>query len=426
MSTTTEQDLPEIVISSRTQSEEFINKHLESLGYRVQTTTIDDSIAVPVESEPQVEESTEGAPPAEEQVAEEVVTEPEAVPEPVAPPPPAEHKSKPGSAKLKEKLEKTRLELEETRRFQAELKAELEALKNRPVEVKVEVPKPPEPEAPKFELPKKPEFKMPTLDDPEVGGDFDKLQVGIAQAQVKFLEDTLAWNSEVDKVKKQEERYNKERQDKQNNDVQEAQQQDINNKWNAILEKGKTKYDNFQEEVYKTHTKMIKNNAMSEALLHLDNSEDLIYWISTHPDEANKLAEETLLPNEKNSKVTATADDWNKSLRKVYVAFGKIAASIVDPAPKVVDPPAPEEEDYEEDDQAPEPVAVAPRVVAPKAAPVVPKAEAPKPKPKPTPPSTVGGRNSGGYRRLKEMTPEEIQALHPDEYRERYQKGEMR
>ena len=437
MPTKTEEDIPDLVVTSRTQSPEYIKKFLEDQGYQTEVTEINDEVFVLPVGDPE----NPDAPLAEDVVTEPVVETPpvpEIVPEPPKPADPP--KPKPGSAKLKERLEKTKQELEAKRLENEQLLAELTSARKA---AKPEVVPPAAPvvvaEEPvkEFKVPPKPEFKVPKLDDPEINGDWDKLQMETIEAQRRYSEQMVDWSDQRRNVQYQEEQYKREQENKrQAKEVELAQRandeklKEVRDRWSNILDVGKSKYSDFDEKTQFNHPKKITNTVISEALLHLDEAPDLIYYISTHPDEANKLVEQTMLP-EKDGKLAATPQDWEKALRKAYVTLGRWSTSIVEKAAEESDV----SDDLEDLDDntipvvvAPDPPAPAPVAVAPPKPPTTTVSGPPKPavKPKPVPPTPLKPGTGGGYRKLRDMTAEEMASLHPDDYRKRYENGEMR
>lgn len=429
MPTKTEEDIPDLVVTSRTQSPEYIKKFLEDQGYSTEVSEINDEIFVLPVGDPA------DTPP--DPVADDVVLDappvPEVVPEPLKPVDPP--KPKPGSAKLKERLEKTKQELEAKRAENERLIAELEAARKPKSEIVAPVvtlaPVAEEP-AREFKAPAKPEFKVPKLDDPEINGDWDKLQLETIEAQRRYTEQTAEYYEERRRVQTEEQQYKQEqerkRQAQETNAAQQANEQklqEVRDRWSNILEVGKSKYDDFGEKTSVNHPKPVVNTVINEALLNLDNAPDLIYWISTHPDEANKLVEQTMLP-EKDGRISATSADWEKALRKAYVTLGRISASIVEKVAEAEEDL--DDVDVPEDVAPPAPVVIPdpPKPPAPAVAPVAVAPPKPAVKPKPVPPTPLKPGTGGGYRKLRDMTAEEMAGLHPDDYRKRYENGEMR
>lgn len=430
-------ELPELVISSRTQSEETIKKILKAQGYdNVEVEEQSDATGgVPSdedEAEVEVDEPTEP-------VVETPVVETPKTPDPVVPPvvetpaPPAEtQKTKePGSKRYKRERDQARADLEASRTAQAKFAEELEEIKKTLAKAgTTETPKPTVVEQPK-QAPPKPVLILPKLDDPGIDGDWDKLQAATTNVTVEHAEKISDWKDEVRELKRSEERAATKRIEDESRSAEETAQNEFVKKWDKnVIEKGKSKYTDFMEVAGKTHDKPIINVAMQLALLDLDNGSDLVYWLSTHPDEANALVKATILPD-KNGKITATPAEWESAVKKATYQFGRISASIVDKVPE------PEDED-EDDEETPAvtPVAVAPPVpVTPPTPPTATTVVAtpagqpagvpvPKVKPKPTPADTVGGRGGAGYRRLNQLSEAEIRNMSPDDYRKRKDAGE--
>lgn len=459
-------ELPELVVTSKTQSKEDIDKILKNQGWEVTYSETETDEPAPVELE---EEPIDPAAPPAEPVVDAPPAEPAAVEpppaEPVAtePPAPGAPHKKPGSRKYKEQRDQARIELEalkleQTRRDTErlaeiqDLKSKLEkvpAVRQEPVETPAPVVNTPAavlPDKPKLVLPK---LIKPRLDAPEFDNDWDKWseavgkaeeewQAAVAQANEEHQEKIVDWKDEVKAIKQREVQAVADQAASVAREAERVKNEAAQGEYAKIVESGKSRYDDFEAVANKDHGKIVASRPMQEALRRLgsENAEeaaDLVHWIGTHPDEANALAKSTLLP-EKDGKITATDADWDRLMRKVYVEFGKISATLTPPTKTA--PVAGDELEEEDEEEAPEepvetppaaPVAVTPPTPEPPppaAPPAAPKT-GPPPVKKPQPSSPVGNRSSAGYRTLKQMAQAEIQVMNPDEYRKRYEAGEM-
>jgi hypothetical protein len=455
-------ELPDLIITSRTQSQETINKILKDQGMEVsfEGEVSDEPAEEEVVEEPVVETSPADATPPAEPVVEAAPVAAE--PEPAAPGQP--HKSKPGSKKYKEQRDQARIELEalklEQSRRDAERLTEIQDLKRKlaetpaprqaeapPVAV-VEQPKPALPEKPKLSIPK---FIPPKLSDPDIDNDFDKLEEvraqrmeehnrEVAQATEEYTDKIADWRDQVREAREREKRLADEAGAASAREAQEAATRAWQEDFNKIVEVGKTRYSDFVEKGNMLHfdeagrPKPIKSYLMDEALIRISREDpeqaaDLLHWIATHPDEASALAKATTYP-EKDGKITRTPADDDRFLRKIYVQFGKVTASLTPPQPPAAgDEPDDEQEEEEVTEEPvvetpPAPVAAPPAPVNPPVAttpaPPAPKAGTPPAK-KPTPPSTVGNRGTSGKKALSQMTQAEVASLDPGQYRKLYE-----
>ncbi len=459
------QELPDLIVTSKTQSQGTIDKILKDQGYDVNYSneTNDEPVAVEVEEEPAPVEvpPADAVPPSEVPIE----TPPAAAapdPEPAAPGQP--HKSKPGSRKYREQRDQARIELEalklEQGRRDAERLTEINDLKRKLAEAPAprqateapapvaEQPKPTLPEKPKLVQPK---FNAPKLTDPDIDNDFDKLeevraqrmeewQAAVAQATEEHNDKVADWRDQVREVKERERRLADEAVATSAREAQDAVTRAWQQDFEKIVEVGKARYSDLAEKGGVSHfdesgkPKIIKSFLMDQALVKISKDDpeqaaDLLYWISTHPDEAHTLAKATVYPTDKDGKITRTQEDDDRFLRKIYVKFGQVAAGLTPPQPPVAgDEPDDEQEEDEVEEPAvevpPAPVAVPPapaaQPAAPSTPPPAPKAGTPPAK-KPTPPSTVGNRGTSGKKALSQMTEAETRGLSNEQYRKLYE-----
>jgi hypothetical protein len=178
--------------------------------------------------------------------------------------------------------------------------------------------------------------------------------------------------------------------------------------WNGQIHEAKARHDDFDAVMTKDHGRPIVNPVMYEAMQSADQGAELAYWLGTHPDESERISKLTALqPGE-------TAVDFRKKLRLAMIELSKIEL--------------PDFSAEDDDDEAPQPAA--PVAAAPPAAAPAPKAAAAAaaapparvatpatPASKPAPPSPVGSRGAGSRKRLSQMSPEELRSLTTDQYR---------
>ena len=177
--------------------------------------------------------------------------------------------------------------------------------------------------------------------------------------------------------------------------------------WNGQIEEAKERHEDFDAVMTKDHGRPIVNPVMYEAIQSADQGAELAYWLGTHPEESERISNITAL------KPGETAVDFRKKLRLAMIELSKI---------ELPDFPA---EDDGEPPQPAAPVAAAPPApVAPKAAAAAaapsaaPRTAAPAaPASKPAPPNPVGSRGASSRKRLSQMSTEELRALSTDQYR---------
>ena len=451
-------ELPELIITSKTQSSQKIKEILASQGYDVShmEEQTDDPPAVevppadPGDTAEVIAEPTDATPPAVETTRVAEPTEPAAEVE----------KKKSGAARYKAQRDEARAELERIRLENAKKDGELEELRRQPARTEAPakiaelpvaadtdepIPDPVIAPKPKLELPK---MVRPLVTDPQFDNDFDKWQEAVAAAEDKWREQIAAANEDYNEKfsdwkdqKKDAERAHaqaiKDRQEKKTRTQTEADKRNWEQEAEEISAVGRTIYPDYDDEAKKDRGKIVCSHTMGAIIRDFGKEDkqlaaDLIYWIAKHPDEAHEIAKATAVP-EKDGKAAFTQEQWNTQVRKAHIQMMKIAKTLTPPekrpaagdtppaAPPVdaeVDPP-----DEEEVTPTPEVTAPVPPAPAPSPAPAAgPKAGSTPPPVKPQPMKPVGAGGGSGYKRLENMTAAEKRNLSPDQYRERWEK----
>jgi hypothetical protein len=467
-------ELPELVITSKTQTAEYIKNHLESQGFEtVEVTEMNDEVRVesPTEETPPADVPPADPPadavPPDPPVEEVVDDDDEEEPPPPATPPVVKKES--GAQRYKRQRDEAKAEAEALKIEQARKDGELAELRRQmaeravppvtpPAETKPADPEaalPPEPVAPT--IPPRPTLALPELvepdiNDPEIGGDFDKWTAATAkarkdwQAELTRLQDEHVdkvsdWRDEKKRLEQDHARAVTDRQEQiakqQRDQVRTAEERERE----QIFTDGEQRYPDFREKAAVDHKKIVFSGAMNAVITEIGSEDkqraaDLIYWISTHPDEAHALALATELPTDKDRTKVNAPEAIQKAVRKAWIQLGKVTVAPPTPPetpPAAGDPPAVEDPDPEvpaaetAPPAAPQPPAAAPAV--PPAAPPAPAAgqrPVTPPPVKPQPITPVGSRASVGYKTLKQMSQEEVRKLHPDDYRKRDEAGEWR
>ncbi len=391
-------ELPEIVISSKTQSKEVIDALLKEQGYEVTDYTLGETTdapapeAAPVEDKPA--EPVVEAPPAEEIPAGEVAGEEEEEVEaaapaevPATPAPAGERKNVPGSVKNKLKLQAKEQEI-------LDLKARLEALEKRPA---------PSAAAPAPAAEVKPPEPEPELRAKPVWADFESADDQLAA----YTEAVGEWVVDNREFQKDKERREKERTEAPVREAAErtaAENKQVLDSWVERTTPVKEKYPDFDRKI----SEIPPTPVMASVVMREDDGPELAYWLADNPDELLALN-------------AATKTDAGSTPAQVQVAMGKMHQALgriryimsqdgqpagepsreAPPTPPVQAPPVPQKP---------------PAAAAPPAKPVVPV--------KPAPVTAVGSRGGSSNKTLANMTDGELKALHPDEYRRRIEKGE--
>lgn len=414
-------ELSDLTIESKTQTAEQIKAALESAGY--ETTGAEVTTDAPKEDPAAPAESTQagaaaptgssipstdagGATAAGAGGGEKTEAEQEAARA-------AQEQTQPkhtGSARQKKKIanltaenERLAQEAETLRRQLAERSAG-----EKPAETKA-TDKPAETPAPAAEE-LKPKAK-PNPDDFE-NGIYDPL----------FVEALTDWRfEERQRLQRESDRQQKER-DEQARRAQseseakataEADEKAANERWTKQITAVKATHPDFDAVINKEHAKPVSNNLMLAALRNLDEGAELIYWLGTHPEEAQRIQELTAL------KKGAPRSEIERKFAIAYREFAKINL----PAPSEAGGDAGDEE--EDEDAASPGSRETPATVA-ASAPAAPKTEQPKAaaatatataEPKHTPPSIVGGRGGSRTTDPTRMSEKQLRELPPDEYR---------
>lgn len=379
MSTTNE--LPELVLGSKNQGPEEIEKVLNELGYdgisvetqsdapaEIRTEEADTSSSVPSTDAGGDAGDEEGETPEGEEAASETVPE-------QAQPPAAKK-----SGGFKKKLSRLQTENEELRRQLAERSAAKPAEAEEPVEIPVA-------------------RDRPTLEDLDADGnpkyaDYDDLTVAITD-----------WRAE-DRERQKLETAQTARITKENEDAAataKADQEAFATRWKEQIEVGQSNHDDF-DTVYEQSNQMPAAVTLTEAIRDSDIGAELVYYLAKHKDELDRLNQLLDLPE----KYTKT--QFRAKMRVAYRELETLEA--------VVSRSIGTEDETHAADGSGETrttdAARESRVAAPKPKPAAaPHAAAPKPKPEPIKP--VGNRGPGTRKRLNDLSREEAHAMQRDD-----------
>lgn len=413
-------DLPELVLGSKTQSAETIQKILDQEGYdNVEVETWTNAPPAESDTDTQTTEQTE-VPPVETDATVEA-----AAPAVVAPP--AEKPSRIQRLRAKHAAETASLKAENDRiaTEAADLRRRLEARATPPAE------KPP------TATETKPAVAAPAaIDDPEP--DPEKYDNGIYDP--RYTKDLTRWTT---RETRREEDARKSAADaeaktKRETDArqsaesrEEADRTAAEERWKTQADRGKQKYPDFEAKT----AQPIYSPTMANVLRDLDRGDDLAYWLASHPEECSVLAKATVFDPEK-----ATKSEIRAHYRKVEREFARIEALLpIEASPTAEDT---DTDDDTDDDTADAPVlepdrpdkVYVPPAAASAQAPAAPAAQAsretpPKaaatPKPKSDPPPSVGSRGGTRERSVEQLvtasrgsrTEEELRNMDADEYR---------
>src|ERR1051326_2761098 len=395
-------DRPEMVLGSMTQSPETVNKVLDELGYETQATEVvtDHPDKPPDPAAPPAETPAEGDEPAEETISTEPDagepagegTEPGDTPDAGADPaePPAPRKRKGG---LQRKIEKKDREI-------TELQERIKALENRP-----SVPDPATETLP--EIP--PE---PTMDDVDEEGNPKYANYEALTRAIVKRENLIAKRQDLEEAQAA-------RQTKAETEAAETarlQKEAAEKRWNEQAEIGRSNHEDF-DTVIERSSKMEAAVPLTEAMNDSDLHGELVYYLATHEDELSRL--NALLEVPKN----ATPAEFRRKLRLAFAEVEKIEKLVsenmgTDAASGQEETPATEPARESRPSAAPpkKPAAApAPKSPARAAAP----AAAP-PKAKPTPVVPTRARGATQRKSLSTMTREEIHEMQvndPDSFR---------
>ena len=375
---------PDFIFTSKTQTPEALAAVLGGEFSNVEVT--DTRTDQPAEAKPADSPVPEGdvSP----------IAEPEA-PAPVADPePPAPPAKKSGSARAREKLEKTQEELERIRTEKQASDAELERLRRELAERSAGKPAEPPP-APK---------PVPAQAAPPVAPN-----VPTAAEDPEPAEDTFEDHREYIKALTRWTRRDELRQEYQRQQETHAQaeqtrladaataertraeqeQQDHQTRWQSQCDHARQAHPDFDSVMNKVRDVQLPLPLVG-AVLDRDDSAELAYWLTSHPEEEQRIAGLCKLgENPTPRQIRLARDIANRELDKIDTGT---AAAHPEPAREsrpAAAPPAPSQ----------------PPVAVPAAAqPGAPVAGAPPITPKPTPPSTVGGRGTPNQRSVQQLS----------------------
>jgi hypothetical protein len=387
-------DLPELVLGSRTQSSEDIQKVLSDQGYEGVTVDTQSDGPVPAvqteeadttsSSVPSTEAGgdagdVEGETPEGEETASETAEE-----EPQAQ---AVTGNKPKGG-FKKKLAKLQSENDDLKRQLAERSAE------KPAEVKVEEPV--------IEIPSA--KVKPTLEDLNEDGtpkyaDYDELTVAIVD-----------WRAEERDRQKLEtdQTARKTKADEEAAATATAEKEAFENRWKEQMEVGKSNHDDF-ETVYGQSITMPAAVPLTEAIKDSDIGAELVYYLAKHKDELDRLNQLLALPKD------CTQAQFRAKMRIAYRELETLEATVSQSIGTEEETHAAEgSEETRTTDATRESREAAPK---PKPAAAPPAAAPAQPKPKPEPIKPIGNRGPGTRKRLNELTRDEMNSLSPDELR---------
>lgn len=404
-------ELPELVITSKTQPASVIRQLMKDQGYEDADFAVDSTSDQPSEpevpaaepaAEPEVPAAAEPQVPAAGQEAgdEDDDDEEEAPPPAAAAPaqPPAKPKS--GSAKLKEKLSAKEQE-------NATLKAELDRLRTQAPVPAAAAPAPapaaapPEPEP---ELRAKPKFE-------DFADSEDQLDA-FTTANGEWLLDKREF--ERDKVKRAEEKRTAPQREAEA--AAQAEQQRVSEQFVQRATAVRQEHPTFDQEIVASKP----TPTVVSVVTRQKDGPTLALWLARNPDELEAVNALTILSP------TATQAEKNDAVADVIAEMGRIRYLISQqgmterPTNREVPPPAPPATPPA-NTQPPAPAAAAP----PATPPVTPAPAAGAPtRVKPQPVIPVGSRGATTQKTLAQIGPEELRNMNPDEYRRRIEKGE--
>lgn len=373
-------ELPELIITSRTQSPETIRKIMEDRGYKVDSA--ESQSDQPAEAVVEVPETPEVKEPPEEAPAEEAKPAEEAGEEESEEGKKAEEKKKEaGSAKYKRQRDEARAKADDLEAKLRETEAKIAAgLVAEPAKVE---------EPPKVEPKPQPKWE-----------DFENEPDQLAA----FTNALTDWKlDERDARKAQQQREDTESQKQRDTAAKakadaEALIKDRTDRWKTQQVAARDKFDDYDEVM--TTVKMDKDSLPSEIMasiaVDLDNGVELAYWLAKNPEHQKRIAQATQLPE-------------NATPRDVHLAMLRCTREFS----KVEDLMAKEQAESETGDREvpadpPEPKETKP----------APQASAPAPvKPKPVPVKPVGNRGGMAPKNILDLPPEELRLVSSDDYR---------
>jgi hypothetical protein len=230
-------------------------------------------------------------------------------------------------------------------------------------------------------------------------------------------------------------------------------QQTVEEDWQGSLTAARTEFTDFDEVLKTPHFDAEKkplpivNNAMHHVARNWTDAEGkvvgakILYWLGTHPKEANELAVKTFVKDATDTRQV------EKSIRMIHKEFEKIEADLAanppkakaaEPVTKQVTPPAEEVDDDYDDETDEDELATDPNLLPVTSDPAAGKkvAQGPPPgavdtkapqasqqppvrqaEPKPEPVSRVGSRGHSANRPVQALPPDAVKQMTPEEFR---------
>lgn len=401
-------ELPELVITSKTQSPEVIRQIMKDQGYQDADFAVSDTSDQPVsEPEPEPAAEPEPEPPAAAATPEIPAGAPaggddddddeEPAPAAAAPAPgqaPAAKKS--GTQRLKAKLTAREQEL-------ATANAELARLRTQaPTPPAAAAPAPAAAVTPETtpELRAKPKFEDFTDTEDQLSA-FNEAMADWKYDQRDFEKAKANREEEVRTAPAREAKA-----------AADAEQQEINRKFFEQATVVRQQHPTFNEEVNAIPSSPV---VVATVTRQRDGAE-LALWLARNPDELEDLNEKTRLPE------NYTPAQYREAVSTALMELGRVRF--------MKDRDGMPERPTTGDGAPPNPPAPTPQAQQPPATPVAaapPAATPPVPaRAKPTPVAPVGSRGSSMNLTLKQMSEAQIRAMTADEFRARMERGEMR
>jgi hypothetical protein len=382
-------ELPELVLGSRTQTPEAVNKVLEDSGY--EALDVETQTDTPDEIPAATTDTTDSSVPASENGGDEAagdeageIAEGEADSETAQ----QEGARPPRKGGYKKKIGKLAKEVEELKRQLAERSAAPAA---------EDLPEPGE------------EVPEPQLDDTDDEGN---AKYASYEEYTKALSRWAYTDTQrQDLLKRRSARESKATETAA--DQANAEQGAAQDRWNEQLEVGKSKHDDF-EEVLKQSKQMPAEVALTEALQDSDFSAELVYHLATHKDELDRLNTLLKLP------AGASQADFRRKLRIAHREIDRLETLVSSGG---ADETAQHATDRSEDGAAPPQRTEAARESREKVAPKPAVETQTPPKKKPEPMRPVGSRGAPGRKRLQDLTPDEMHTMDPDDLRKLVELG---
>jgi hypothetical protein len=351
------EETPDIILASKTQSAETIQKILDGEYEDVQVASMTDQTEdpPPAEEKPPVEGAPSSSVPSEAggNAGDDKRETPEGEGKSDPPEPAVEQQDqtgkKPGSARLKHRIQEKDAEIGKLTSRLEELERKLADNAGKPPEKPAATPEPkPEEKAPE----PKPKPRLAAFVEALTPG--DDYETAVEQFQDALLD----WRDEQKQAQAKKPEAPA---------VEAAPDAEAVERWNSQVAEAKQVHEDWDEVASKDHGKMVSTPVMVAAVQMLDDGAELAYWLGTHPEEAHRIAKASLLPEK------PTRAQIDKAFAIVYREFGKI--NLLAPAAGGEDIPEPASAA-----PSPEPPGTpASREARPAAAPVRPKAEPVKP-----------------------------------------------